>query len=181
VAENGRRHTITILIFHGDERRSLLARNSILGSSSASSKYWARCPQDHQARYNDNGPMHPQSPYVSAPDGAVTLLYKMGRDKWLQRFLDVNGTRSFKLIMKFEPWEDLYIQRDGCDVEIGFLDSYTAAPQPGPGVRYKIEASGEWAPVATSDAGSNWCGSDVWVRAQGEGIAKAFWYYERWD
>lgn len=75
------------------------------------------------AGINDDGPMHPRSPRVSAPDGAVTLMYKMGRENWLERFLDVGGTRSFKLVMKEEPWQDLYIQRDGRAVEVGPLCS----------------------------------------------------------
>jgi len=129
---------------------------------------------------NDDGPMHPKSPHVSAPDGAVTLMYKMGRDEWLQRFLDVNGTQRFKLVMKWEPWQDLYIQRDGRAVEIGFLSSYSTVPQPGPGVRYHIQPSGEWTPIATSDLGSQWGGMDVWVRGQGEAIAKGIWYHTRW-
>jgi hypothetical protein len=77
------------------------------------------------AGINDDGPMHPKSPHVSAPDGAVTLMYKMGREKWLERFLDVNGTRSFKLVMKRKkPWQDLYVQRDGYSVEVSFIYSF---------------------------------------------------------
>ena len=75
----------------------------------------------HTAGINDDGPMHPKSPHVSAPDGAVTLMYKLGRHKWLERFLDVNGTRSFKLVMKWEPWQDLYIQRYGPAGEVSYL------------------------------------------------------------
>lgn len=51
------------------------------------------------AGIDDDGPMHLQSPHVSAPDGAVALIYKMGREKWLERFLNVDGTRIFKLVM----------------------------------------------------------------------------------
>ena len=75
------------------------------------------------AGINDDGPMHPKSPHVSAPDGAVTLIYKRGREKWPERFLDVDGTLSFKLVMKNDPWQDLYIQRDGRAVEVSLLDS----------------------------------------------------------
>ena len=50
-------------------------------------------------------------------------MYKIGREKWLERFLDVNGTRSFKLVMKDDPWQDLYIQRDGRAVEVSPLGS----------------------------------------------------------
>jgi hypothetical protein len=34
-------------------------------------------------------------------------------------------------------------------------------------------------PVATSDLGSRWGGTDVWVRGQGEACAKALWYHSR--
>jgi hypothetical protein len=42
-----------------------------------------------------------------------------------------------------------------------------------------IQPSGEWAPVATSDLGSHWGGTDVWIRGQGEAFAKALWYHRR--
>jgi hypothetical protein len=66
---------------------------------------------------NDDGPMHPKSPHVSAPDGVATLMYKMGKEDWLKRFLDVKGTNSFELQMRQEPWQDIYIKRNGHDVE----------------------------------------------------------------
>jgi hypothetical protein len=62
--------------------------------------------------------MHPKSPHVSAPDGAATLMYKMGKEDWLKRFLDVEGTNSFELQMRQEPWQDIYIKRNGHDVEV---------------------------------------------------------------
>ncbi|KAK0188993.1 hypothetical protein F5146DRAFT_1225664 [Armillaria mellea] len=46
------------------------------------------------------------------------------------------------------------------------------------GVRYLIEDPippyriGAWKPIGTSDLGSSWGGSEVWVRAQGEAVAK---------
>jgi hypothetical protein len=79
-----------------------------------------RCNWRVIAGINDDGPMHPQSPHVSAPDGTVTLMYRMGREKWLERFLDVNGTRHFKLVMREEPWQDLYVQRHGHAVEVSY-------------------------------------------------------------
>ena len=33
--------------------------------------------------------------------------------------------------------------------------------------------------MTTSDLGSHWGGTDVWVRGQGEACAKAFWYQHR--
>jgi hypothetical protein len=51
-------------------------------------------------------PMHPKSPRVSATDGAATLRYKIGKEDWLKRFLDVEGTHSFDLQMRQEPWQD---------------------------------------------------------------------------
>ena len=62
--------------------------------------------------------MHPKSPHVSAPDGAVTLMYMMGQEKWLKRFLDTEGTHEFTLKMRKKPWQDLYINRKGLDVEV---------------------------------------------------------------
>jgi hypothetical protein len=45
-------------------------------------------------------------------------LYKMGREEWLKRFLDVEGTYQFELVMKKTPWQDLYVTREGCNVEV---------------------------------------------------------------
>ncbi len=55
------------------------------------------------------------------------------------------------------------------------------------GVRYLIEDPippykiGAWKPVSTSDLGSSWGGSEVWVRAQGEAVAKGIWYNRHWN
>jgi hypothetical protein len=71
--------------------------------------------------------MHPKSPHVSAPDGVATLLYKMGKVDWLERFLDVTGTKNFELTMATDPWGDLYIKREGRSVEVRpFLCYYTS-------------------------------------------------------
>ena len=67
---------------------------------------------------SDDGPMHPKSPRVSAPDGVVTLLYKMGREDWLKRFLDVDAIQDFHLEMSDAPYQTLYIRRHGRDVEV---------------------------------------------------------------
>jgi hypothetical protein len=66
--------------------------------------------------------------------------------------------------------------------QIGFLStSRSSIPEPGPGVRYRVQSSGEWTPMSTSDLGSMWGGTQVWVRAQGEAIAKSIWYHSRWS
>ena len=68
---------------------------------------------------DDDGPMHPKSPHISAPDGVVTLLYKMGREDWMRRFLDVEGTHKFELVLRYDgPYEDFYVDRKGRDVEV---------------------------------------------------------------
>jgi hypothetical protein len=35
--------------------------------------------------------------------------------------------------------------------------------------------------MTTSDLGSYWGGSEVWVRGQGEAFAKGVWYHSRWS
>lgn len=62
--------------------------------------------------------MHPKSPRVSAADGAVTLLYKMGKENWLEKLLDNEKTYYFKLVMTEKPYLDLYIQRIQGEVEV---------------------------------------------------------------
>ena len=55
------------------------------------------------------------------------------------------------------------------------------------GVRYLIlpvrspYRIGAWSPVSTSDLGSDWGGTDVWVRAQGTAVAKAIWYHRHFN
>jgi hypothetical protein len=65
--------------------------------------------------------MHPKSPRISAIDGAVTLMFKMGKDDWLERFLDVKGTSKFELVMREKGTKDVYIRRYGCDTEVGII------------------------------------------------------------
>jgi hypothetical protein len=40
---------------------------------------------------------------------------------------------------------------------------------------------GKWNPVSTSDLGSPWGGSGIWVRGQGTAIAKAIWFHRHFD
>ncbi|KAF7966530.1 hypothetical protein HWV62_38050 [Athelia sp. TMB] len=131
---------------------------------------------------DDDGPMHPKSPHASGPDGAATLLYKMGRENWLQRLLDVKGTETFSLEVGSPDscFQQLYVKRVGSNVELGFYSS-DGLRTPAHGVRYVIDESGQWEPISTSDLGRGWGGSDVWVRAQGEAFAQHIWYMDRWS
>jgi hypothetical protein len=55
------------------------------------------------------------------------------------------------------------------------------------GVRYLIlpvtspYRIGAWSPVSTSDLGSDWGGSDMWVRGQGTAVAKAIWFHQHFN
>lgn len=70
-------------------------------------------------------------------------------------------------------------------------DDGTIDPTPAHGVRYVIMEEEEdepspyrfarWLPLSTSDLGSAWGGTPVWVRAQGEAIPKAIWFLSHWD
>lgn len=140
--------------------------------------------------------MHPKSPQVSASDGAVTLLYKMGKEDWLQRFLDVEGTEVFQLVMQGSG-QDLHIGRNRTEVEVRFFRISTRGypvdfgnPQisfltsdyiPATGVRYRISPTGEWSPVSAADYDDQWGGSLSLVRTRGEAVAKAIWYHQRWS
>ncbi|KZP24764.1 hypothetical protein FIBSPDRAFT_950807 [Athelia psychrophila] len=130
---------------------------------------------------SDDGPMHPSSPHVSGPDGVATLLYKMGREDWLQRFLDFKGTENFTLLVGngVGIWKQLYVKRRGSNAELGFYSSDDLAT-PAPGTRYAINISGVWRHISTSDLDNSWSSSDAWVRAQGEEFAKHVWYHARW-
>ena len=72
-------------------------------------------------------------------------------------------------------------------LQIGFINSDGDWAQHG--VRYRIEPEpagspyrvGKWIPLSTSDLGSYWGGSDVWVRGQGAAIAKAIWFQKYFD
>lgn len=67
---------------------------------------------------SDDGPMHPKSPHITAADGIMTVLHKMGKPDWMERLLDVEGTDHFSLIMAQPPYQDIYIKRSGRSVEV---------------------------------------------------------------
>jgi hypothetical protein len=46
---------------------------------------------------------------------------------------------------------------------------------------FSIDPSGEWKPVATSDSGEEWGGSESWVRARSEVFARSIWLMKRWN
>jgi hypothetical protein len=72
-------------------------------------------------------------------------------------------------------------------VQIGFINSnderaqhgvrYLISPEP-EGSPYRI---GRWIPLSTSDLGSGWGGSEVWVRGQGAAVTKAIWFHRHFD
>jgi len=72
-------------------------------------------------------------------------------------------------------------------LQIGFINSQDEWAQHG--VRYRIVPEpvgssyrvGKWTPLATSDLGSGWGGSDEWVRAQGAAVAKGVWFHKYYD
>jgi hypothetical protein len=79
-----------------------------------------------------------------------------------------------------------YPHSDNC-LQIGFINPKGEWAQPG--VRYRILPEpvgssyrvGKWIPLATSDLGSGWGGSDMWVRGQGAAVAKAVWFQKYYD
>jgi len=72
-------------------------------------------------------------------------------------------------------------------LQIGFINSrgewaqhgvrYQILPEPA-GSPYRV---GKWIPLCTSDLGSVWGGTDVWVRAQGAAVAKAVWFHRYYN
>ena len=70
-------------------------------------------------------------------------------------------------------------------LQIGFISSdgewahhgvrYLILPASSP---YRI---GAWSPVSTSDLGSPWGGSQMWIRGQGASVAKAIWFHEHFN
>lgn len=71
------------------------------------------------------------------------------------------------------------------DLQIGFISSegewahhgvrYLILPPSSP---YRI---GAWMPMSTSDKGSPWGGSQIWVRAQSAVVAKAVWFHKHFN
>jgi len=54
---------------------------------------------------------------------------------------------------------------------------YLISPEPS-GSPYRI---GRWIPLSTSDLGSGWGGSEMWVRGQGAAVAKTIWFHDHFD
>ena len=52
---------------------------------------------------------------------------------------------------------------------------YRILPEP-VGSSYRV---GKWTPLATSDLGSGWGGSEKWVRAQSAAVAKGVWFLSK--
>jgi hypothetical protein len=93
-----------------------------------------RCPRSDRdlAGISDVGPMDPESPRITAPDGIATLLYRMGREKWLERFLDTEGTDGFLFTLREQPWQDIYVKRTGGNVEVRpFFNKRDTMTEPG--------------------------------------------------
>jgi len=44
-----------------------------------------------------------------------------------------------------------------------------------------VQTSGEWTPISTSDLGNGWGGTPLWVRAEGETLAKSIWFHTLWE
>ncbi|KAK0238941.1 hypothetical protein EDD85DRAFT_828515 [Armillaria nabsnona] len=135
----------------------------------------------------DEEGQHHLSPAITGPSGIATLLYRLGRPELLERLFDVEGTHDFDFSMHINSKyiQDSYVRRRGRRVEIGFMDEY--GEEANHGVRYLIEDPilpykiGAWKPVSTSDLGSSWGSSEIWIRAQGEAVAKGIWYNRHWN
>ncbi|KIM35352.1 hypothetical protein M413DRAFT_449809 [Hebeloma cylindrosporum] len=137
----------------------------------------------------DEEGQHPKSPKITGPSGIATFLYRTGRPQLLERLLDVAGTEEYNLrIRTGEKYlSDIYVTRRGLEVEMGFINSegqwaqhgvrYLISPEP-EGSPYRV---GRWIPLSTSDLGSDWGGTEVWVRGQGAEIAKAIWFHNHFD
>jgi len=135
----------------------------------------------------DEEGQHPKSPAITGPCGIATLLHRVGRPQLLERLLDIDGTKEFDLrtITGSTFFQDVYVQRRGNKVEIGFISSDGEWAHHG--VRYLILPTtppyrvGAWSPVSTSDLGSAWGGSQIWVRGQGAAVAKAIWFHQHFN
>lgn len=152
----------------------------------------ASSPEDYpkviKSGIDDEG-QHPKSPNITGPNGIATLLHRVGRPQLLERLLDVAGTKEYNLRVRTgeDLLSDLYVTRRRLDVEIGFINSDGEWAQHG--VRYRIlpepEGSpyrvGRWIPLSTSDRGSEWGGTNIWVRGQGASVAKAIWFLHHFD
>ncbi|VDB82936.1 unnamed protein product [Peniophora sp. CBMAI 1063] len=153
----------------------------------------ASSPSDYpkviRAGIDEEG-QHRKSPLITAKDGIMMVLHRLGYPELVKRLLDVDGTRDFELSIGFKEdyWKDSYIRRHGRLVETGLLTKDN--PFPLPGIRYVIQdvdptlpyTIGPWkAESATSLSDEIWISNDNLFRAQGEAIAKAFWFQRHWD
>ncbi|KAJ8517275.1 hypothetical protein ONZ45_g5510 [Pleurotus djamor] len=135
----------------------------------------------------DEESQHKKSPLITPQSGLSTLLYKMDRLDILEKLLDVKNSQDFymKIVPPDSIFQDIYVRRKGVNAEVGFKDRKGAEAMHG--VRYRIEQAadgyrfGPWVGLATSDAGSAWGGTKVWIDAQGSGITKAIWLHRYWN
>lgn len=68
----------------------------------------------------DEEGQHRKSPPITAKDGIMMLLYRLGYPEFIKRFLDVDGTRDFELSLGFKEdyFKDSYVRRHGRLVEV---------------------------------------------------------------
>ncbi|KAJ7585356.1 hypothetical protein C8J56DRAFT_121773 [Mycena floridula] len=115
-----------------------------------------------------------------------------GASRLLERLLDVDGTETFEFEMHVDDgdWmKDSYVVRQGRNVEIGYITKRGGPQRAQHGVRYEVQdvdsslpfSFGAWKPVSTSDDGSDWGGSHMWIRAQSTAIAKGIWFHKHWN
>ncbi|KAF7437461.1 hypothetical protein PC9H_004301 [Pleurotus ostreatus] len=124
----------------------------------------------------DEEGQHPESPPIEAQCGLATLLYRMDRMDILEKMLDTKAVQDFD--MRVHTGSSL-IQ----DIYTGFIGPN--GEEAWHGVRFLIieepEESpyrfGKWIPLSMSDLGSAWGGSDFWIRAHGESIAKSIVFH----
>ncbi|KAJ7143610.1 hypothetical protein C8R43DRAFT_1130679 [Mycena crocata] len=129
---------------------------------------------------------HPKSPQVTGPDGIATLLHRLGQPEVFEKLLDVEGTASFAFRMKpnDENESDLYIKREGSEVEIGLVPASSSdEAEPSPGIRYAIGdraasslyKTGLWLPQSSSDKVSGWGGIPALAGERGTALARKIW------
>ncbi|EJD50857.1 hypothetical protein AURDEDRAFT_159998 [Auricularia subglabra TFB-10046 SS5] len=131
----------------------------------------------------DEEGQHKNSPAITGPDGAVTLLHQLGRPELIERFLDVEGTMAFMVKVKGQGgFHDAFIKRIGIFLEIGLLDSDGEAD---PSVVYEIKEPDERLPYKTgpfvpSTSYGRMYDSDKpeHIRFQGSVFTKAIWWHK---
>jgi len=151
----------------------------------------ASSPEEYPKIINsgiDEDPQHLNSPKITGPSGIATLLHNIGIQQLLERLFDTTGTKEFdlRIFMDVDHYLDLYVKRRGLNVEFGFINCDAEHQWSQPGVRYRIVPEpagspyriGKWIAVSTSDHGSDWGGSDLFVREVGTVIAKGIWFHQ---